>query len=78
MKGHTHTYHWKSGTPQNSVPGHGHKGILILHHETSQHIGNIQFPRIFPPKLKQLPKTHAHLKAIMPKPPNQKVTGRMG
>ena len=51
-------------------------GYLILGHEIAQQIGYIHFTRITPPKLIQLPKTHAHLKAKTARIPKYKETSK--
>ena len=50
---------------------------FIFGHETIQKIGYIHFPRITPPKLTQLPKTYAHLKAITARAPKYKERNMM-
>ena len=70
---------WKLETLQKQVfQVTDTREYIILGNITAQQTGYIHFPRITPPRLMQLPRTHAHLKVITVKTPKQKETSRMG
>ena len=54
------------------------RGFLFLGYEMVQQIGYIHFLKITPPKLRQPPKIHTHLEAIVAKAPRHKKTSGRG
>ena len=65
-------HHWMSDATESCFPSHGHKGVSHSWLQDAQQIGYIHFLQTTPPKLRQPPKTHTHLKGIVVKAPRQR------